>query len=121
LSYTFTDPGLITGLNRYRACVKTVNGAEICSDIASLYFAEENRLFVYPNPVRQDELFNVIINEQLSGELQVIDADGRLLQKFYIENGGAVQRLSNRLPKGLYLLRFAGKNLKVRTGKLVVY
>jgi Subtilase family/Secretion system C-terminal sorting domain len=121
LIYTFTDPGLITGLNQYRACLKTVNGAEICSDIASLYFAEENRLFVYPNPVRQNGSFTVIINEQQSGELQVIDVNGRVLQRFVIENGGTIQLPAIRLPAGLYLLRLAGNNLKVRTGRVVVY
>ena len=70
---------------------KTVSGAEICSDIATLYFAEENRLFVYPNPVRQSGSFTVIINEQQSGELQVIDVNGRVLQRFVIENGGSIQ------------------------------
>jgi hypothetical protein len=121
LSYTFTDPGLITGLNQYRACLKTINGNNICSDIISLLFAEENRLFVYPNPVRQNESFNVIINEQQSGELQVIDLNGRVLQKLIIQNGGAVQLPADRLPSGLYLLRMSGKNLKVRTGRIVVY
>jgi hypothetical protein len=121
LIYTFTDPVLITGLNQYRACLKTVDGAEICSDIATLYFAEENRLFVYPNPVRQSESFTVIINEQQSGELQIIDVSGRVLQKFIIQNGGAIQLPAIRLPAGLYMLRLAGNNLKVRTGKLIVY
>jgi len=121
LIYTFTDPGLITGLNQYRACLKTVNGAEICSDIVTLYFAEENRLFVYPNPVRQSESFNVIINEQQSGELQVIDVNGRVIQRFIIQNGGSIQLPAIRLPAGLYMLRLAGIDLKVRTGKLIVY
>lgn len=120
-SYTFIDPGLITGLNQYRACLKTVSDAEICSDIATLYFAEENRLFVYPNPLRQSGSFTVIINEQQSGELQVIDVNGRVLQRYVIESGGAIQLPAIRLPAGLYLLRLAGNNLKVRTGKLVVY
>jgi hypothetical protein len=100
---------------------KTASGAEICSDIASLYFAEENRLFVYPNPVRQSGSFTVIINEQQSGELQVIDVNGRVLQRLVIENGGTIQLPAIRLPAGLYLLRLAGNNLKVRTGRVVVY
>jgi hypothetical protein len=121
LNYTFTDPSLITGVNQYRACLKTGNGAEICSDVIYLYFAEPNQLFVYPNPVRQSELFNVILNEQLSGELQVIDMNGRVLQKFSIENGGVVQRLSDRLPAGLYLLRLISGNQQPVVGKLIVY
>jgi len=121
LIYTFTDPALITGLNQYRVCLKTLSGTDICSDITSLYFAEENRLFVYPNPVRQSESITVIINEQQSGELQVIDVNGRVVQRFAVENGGSIQLSANRLPAGLYLLRLAGKNLKVRTGKVVVY
>jgi hypothetical protein len=121
LIYTFTDPSLITGLNQYRACLKTVNATNICSDITSLLFAEENQLFLYPNPVRQIESFTVIMNEQQSGELHVIDVNGRIIQKIIIENGGAIQIPSLDLPAGLYLLRLAGKNLKVRTGKLVVY
>jgi hypothetical protein len=121
LYYTFNDPGLINGRNQYRACLKTVNGTEICSDIVNLYFAEENRLFVFPNPVRQTESFTVIMNEQQSGELQVIDVNGRVLQRYVIENGGDIQIPADRLPAGLYLLRLAGNNLKVRTGKLIVY
>ncbi|MBL0274113.1 MAG: T9SS type A sorting domain-containing protein [Chitinophagaceae bacterium] len=120
LSYIFTDPGLITGLNQYRVCLKTVNGAEICSEIASLYFAEENRLFIYPNPVRQTESFTVITNEQQSGELQIIDVNGRIVQRILI-GGGAIQLFALRLPGGLYLLRLAGNNQKIKTGRLVVY
>jgi hypothetical protein len=121
LNYTFTDPELITGVNQYRACLKTVNGTEICSEIIYLYFAEPHQLFVYPNPVRQSELFTVIINEQLSGELQVIDMNGRVIQRFNIENGGTVQRLPDRLPSGLYLLRFIGNNQQSVIAKLIVY
>jgi hypothetical protein len=121
LNYTFTDPLLITGVNQYRACLKTVNGTEICSEIIYLYFAEPHQLFVYPNPVRQSELFTVIINEQLSGELQVIDMNGRVIQRFNIENGGTVQRLPDRLPSGLYLLRFIGNNQQSVIAKLIVY
>jgi hypothetical protein len=119
--YTFNDNGLITGLNQYRVCLKTINGPEIFSDIIPLYFAEENRLFVYPNPVRQSELYTVIINEQKSGELQVIDVNGRVLQRVIVENGGAIQLPSSLLPGGVYLLRLADRNLKVKTSRLVVY
>jgi hypothetical protein len=51
----------------------------------------------------------------------VRDVNGRVLQRFVIENGGAIQLPAIRLPAGLYLLRLAGKNLKVRTGRVVVY
>ena len=121
LIYTFTDPGLFTGLNQYRACLKTVNGTEICSDITSLIFAEENRLFIFPNPVQHSEFFTIIFNEKQSGELQMIDVNGRVLQRFAIENGGAIQLSADRLPAGLYLLRLASNNLKVRTGRVIVY
>jgi hypothetical protein len=120
LIYTFTDPGLITGLNQYRACLKTVANAEICSDIATLYFAKENRLFVYPNPVRQNESFFVIINEQQSGELQLIDVNGRIVQRLIVVNGGVIQLSANRLPAGLYFLKLAGINMKMTAVRLVV-
>ncbi len=120
LSYIFTDPALITGLNQYRVCLKTVSGAALCSDIASLYFADKDQLFIYPNPVRQSESFTVITNEQQPGELQIIDVNGRVYQRILIA-GGAIQLFTLRLPKGLYLLRLAGNNLKVKTGRLVVY
>ena len=121
LSYSFADAQLKTGLNQYLACLTTVNGSIICSDIASLYFAEENQLFVYPNPVRQNGSFAVIINEQQSGELQLIDVNGRILQRHVIENGGSIQIPAESLPAGIYLLRLAGKDLKIRTGKIAVY
>jgi hypothetical protein len=121
LIYTFTDPWLINGLNQYQTCLKTVNGTEICSDITSFLFAEENQLFVFPNPVRQSDFFTVIFNEKHSGEFQLIDINGRVLQRYVIENGGAIQIHANYLPVGLYLLRLKGNNLKVRTGKVVIF
>ena len=121
LIYTFTDPGLINGLNKYQTCLKTVNGTEICSDITLLLFAEENQLFVFPNPVRQSDFFTVIFNEKQSGEFQLIDVNGRVLQRYVIENGGAIQIPANYLPVGLYLLRLTGNNLKVKTGKVVIF
>jgi hypothetical protein len=106
-------------------CLTLVRGTSCrcCSVcfIASLYFAEQNRLFVYPNPVRQSEFFTVIFNEQQSGEFQLIDVNGRVLQRYVIENGGAIQISANRLPAGLYLLRLARNNLKVRIGRIFVY
>jgi len=121
LIYTFTDPRLINGQNKYIACLKMVNGATICTDITALLFAEENQLFIFPNPVRQSEFFTIIFNDKQSGELQVIDVNGRVLQRYVIENGGAIQLPADRMPAGLYFLRLAGNNLKMKTGRVIVY
>ena len=113
-------------ITRARVCAESkISGEDMYfrrkKDILSPFFPEENRLFVNPNPVRQSGSFAVIINEQQSGELQVIDVNGLVLQRLIIENGGSIQLPAIRLPAGLYLLRFAGNNLKVRTGRLVLY
>jgi len=101
--------------------LKMVNGATICTDITALLFAEENQLFIFPNPVRQSEFFTIIFNDKQSGELQVIDVNGRVLQRYVIENGGAIQLPADRMPAGLYFLRLAGNNLKMKTGRVIVY
>ncbi|MEO6612108.1 MAG: S8 family peptidase [Chitinophagaceae bacterium] len=120
LQYTFTDVNLQNGLNQYRVYLGMVNGSRIYSDIIPLYFSVEEQLFIFPNPVRQGASFSVVFNERHNGELQIIDINGRILQRLAVATD-IIQLPATKLPAGIYLLRLAGYRIPVKTAKLVVY
>ena len=120
LAYTFTDNNLFTGLQQYRICLETSGGSRIYSDIAPLYFAAEDDLFVFPNPVKKGITTYVVLSQTYSGELQLVDMFGQILQRWPVTTD-MIPIPTERLQAGVYLLRLSGFGKKIKTGKLIVY
>ncbi len=121
LQYTFTDPGLRTGATSYRVYLETVNGNRLASELVTIIYSAEDRIFVYPNPVRRGQTFNIVLNENQNGELHVMDASGRRIRVIPFSGGGMLELETSSLPPGVYLLKIRGYDRTVKTAKMVVY
>ncbi|MFZ9386614.1 MAG: S8 family peptidase [Chitinophagaceae bacterium] len=121
LLYTLYDPDLRTGATSYRTYLETINGTRIASDLITVLYVSEDRIFVYPNPVRRGQPFRVLLNDMQQGELQLFDAAGRKIRGIGFTAGGILEFETASLPPGIYLVRLAGYTRSVKTGKLVVY
>ena len=120
LDFTFNDNQLLTGFTQYRIYLETSGGSRIYSDIAQLYYTGEDVLYVFPSPVKKGESAIVILNEKHKGWLQLTDMAGRVLQSWLVTTE-QIPIPTNKLQAGMYLLRLAGNNKKIKTGKLIVY
>ncbi len=120
MDFTFTDNQLLAGLTQYRIYLETTGGTRIYSDIAPLYFAAENELFVYPNPVKRGASAIVVLNEKHTGQLQLTDLFGRIIQSWLVTTD-QIPIPTARLQSGIYLLRLADFRKKIKTGRLIVY
>lgn len=121
LTYIFTDPGLRTGATSYRAYLETVNGNRIVSELVTIIYSAEDRIFVYPNPVRRGQPFTLVLNDNQNGEIQVLEASGRLMRAIPFSYGGVLTIETSSLSAGIYLLKIRGHERIVQTAKLVVY
>ncbi len=120
MDFIFTDNQLLAGLTQYRIYLETTGGTRIYSDIAQLYFVSENELFVYPNPVKKGTVAMVVLNEKHTGQLQLTDLFGRIIQSWLVTTE-QIPIPTTRLQSGIYLLRLADFRKKIRTGRLIVY
>jgi hypothetical protein len=120
LIYSFTDNALFTGLQQYRIWLETSGGSRIYSDIAPLYFAAEDDLFVFPNPVKKGTTTYVVLSQTYSGELQLMDMFGKIIQRWPITTD-MIPIPTERLQAGIYLLRVAGFDKKIRSGRVIVF
>ena len=68
----------------------------------------ENGIIIYPNPAKAN--LNILIsNEVMNKNIEIVDATGKIVQKFFLK---AIQNSVNisNLPKGLYMMRIIGEN-----------
>lgn len=120
LDYLFAGYKLQQGLNQFRIVLNTANGLKIYSAIASVFYADESNLFLYPNPVKRGGLFTIIFNDKQSGELIITDATGRALKRMNVQTG-MIQLTTANLPSGVYFLHLKGGTTNIQAAKLVVY
>jgi hypothetical protein len=121
MEYSFSDTRLRTGLTAYRVILELNNGRVIVSNRTALIYAAEDRLFVFPNPVRRGEPVSVVLNDLQNGTLQVLDAFGRLLLSREVRDGGQERIPTDRLAAGVYLLVLRGHDSFVQAARFVVY
>ncbi|HEV8504397.1 MAG TPA: S8 family peptidase [Chitinophagaceae bacterium] len=119
LNFNYIDVAPKHGLNTYRARIELLNGTVIYSDAITLYFAQEP-YFVYPNPVPQYHDVNIISNSPDIAHLQIFNSTGmKVFEQTLNDWSNTIS--TNKLGKGIYLIRvIQGDELK-QTLKLIVY
>jgi hypothetical protein len=107
------------GLNTYRAKIELFNGAVIYSDAIPLYFAEEP-YFVYPNPVPQYHDVTIITNTTDNAHVQIFNSTGmKVFEQTLYDWSSMIS--TNKLGKGIYLIRVIQDGGLKQTLKLIVY
>ena len=107
LQINFTDTKLANGLNIYRVKLELGGGKVIYSLPETVYSFSGNSFIIFPNPVAQGQPLEILTNSNIISDitLLVYDIYGRKIIQKTINN--FQEKLStDKLPKGLYFLRF---------------
>jgi hypothetical protein len=80
--------------------------------------AEEVPLSIYPNPSNQ--YFTVEWLGAKNGEAQLLDVQGRVLQRIDLNQGIGILNTAGHLPNGMYLIRVSSSDGEVRTQKVLL-
>jgi subtilase family protein/type IX secretion system substrate protein len=119
LDFSYMDSAPKHGLNTYRAKIELFNGTVIHSDAIPLYFAEEP-YFVYPNPVPQYHDVTIITNTTDNAHVEIFNSTGmKIFEQTLYDWSSPIS--TNKLGKGIYLIRVIQDGGLKQTLKLIVY
>ncbi|TMI80999.1 MAG: T9SS type A sorting domain-containing protein [Bacteroidetes bacterium] len=119
LTFSYIDNTLTHGLNVYRVKIELMDGRVVNSETVTVYFAQEPYI-VYPNPVAQYQPVTLISNDPDIAQLEVFNTIGqKVLEKTLNDFSNTIA--TDRLSKGIYLLRIVKDNQAQATLKLIVY
>jgi hypothetical protein len=111
---------LTQGANVYRLQIKLNNGTIVYSNTDLVYNFPIQPVLVYPNPVKQNQLINIVAQDPGIYSIKIYDSNGSLVYEQLLDNISQ-QILALRLAKGLYIVKVIGDGGKSFTQKLVVY
>jgi hypothetical protein len=118
-AFTFTDPALARGVNKYRLQITLSGGQVIYSSEVAAYHFVQGDVIVYPNPVRQQEPVNILTSLAGRQMIQVYSETGALIYSGRLKN--LVQQIpAHKLSKGLYIIKVIGDDGATSYQKLVV-
>ncbi|MFZ4057292.1 MAG: hypothetical protein ACOYKE_04105 [Ferruginibacter sp.] len=117
VQYSYTDGNPVTGYKYYyRVRGVSKHAVEALTKTVSITLMQSTKaLYVFPNPV-VDQRINIQLNNQLVGNylLQLIDAQGKILQAKTIAYGGGRQaislQLTTKFAAGMYQLKCINPN-----------
>jgi hypothetical protein len=84
------------------------------NDVLTAYFVpadENNIMVVYPDPVDDYGQIRLVLNEDQAGSIEITDVQGRIIFKAtqsFIQGVNFLNVPSQKLQKGIYLVRFSG-------------
>lgn len=116
----FADLNLVQGANVYRLQIKLSNGNVLYSNSDMIYYFTDHPVLVYPNPVKQNHLINIVAQDPGIYSIKVYDVNGRLVYQQLLNNISQ-QIMALRLSKGLYVIKVIADGGKPFTQKLIVY
>jgi subtilase family protein/type IX secretion system substrate protein len=119
ITYSYVDNSLSHGLNVYRVKIELMDGRIINSETVTVYFAQEPYI-VYPNPTPQNHPVTLITNDPDIEQLEIFNTLGqKVFEKTLNDFSNTIP--TDRLSKGIYLLRIVKDNQAQATLKLIVY
>lgn len=119
LNFSYLDNAPTHGLNIYRVRIELLDGSVVYSESVTVYFATEPYL-IYPNPVRQSQPVTLISSDPDVIQLQVFNSIGqKVFEKTFNDLRNDIP--TDKLNKGIYLLRIIKDNQLQKTLKLIVY
>jgi hypothetical protein len=112
--FEFTDEFPQRGVSHYRARIDLENGGVLFSDTVEVYFLNDKKLLVFPNPVAPRGHLNVLSNSPEEVVFVLFDVLGKLILEKRLEEPREEIRLPG-LPHGVYFwgTRVNGKLEKI--------
>ena len=127
LSYTATDERPLEGMAYYRLTQQDYDGtAESFEPVAVFCSAAQNgtdALHVYPNPAEEFFTVSLKLTENLDGQLELSDMNGRVLLTRNVDVSSGNHSFSfdrAGIPSGTYVLRLRAANVVLSPVKVVV-
>ncbi|MCY7328242.1 MAG: S8 family peptidase, partial [Saprospiraceae bacterium] len=99
--FAFTDNTPQRGLNTYRVQLLLANGAWLLSDTITVYFAGENGVWVFPNPISEQGTLQVVSAFSEEADFLLFDVLGRLILERKLDEVPVEVALED-LPRGVY-------------------
>ncbi len=112
--FEFTDEFPQQGVNRYRAHIELENGGVLFSDTVEVYFLNDKKLLVFPNPVAPRGRLKVLSDSPEEVAFVLFDVLGKLILEKKLEEPREEIRLPG-LPRGVY---FWGTRVNGKLGKI---
>ena len=119
LNYSYIDKTIGLGVSFYRLKQIDANGNFLYSSIAKITTRNAGKIVVYPNPVSTTATLYASEALTKNQSLQIIDANGALVQTVAITAGNTLQFSTNKLSAGLYLVRVVENGKTVSQTKLL--
>jgi hypothetical protein len=105
--------------NLYRARLVADNNVSVYSNEEEVFYAGNDDLFVFPNPVVPGESLNILVSDQEAVRIRLYDIFGRPLRETV--DPGAIKTIdTTALLKGTYILEVLKANGKKVTTRLLV-
>ena len=116
----FSDSSLIKGLNLYRMKLETIGGGVIYSGEKGIFHFKGSNYVIYPNPISGSRDIFITKKNFDEATLQIYTTSGiKILEKKLVGTTSSIT--SERLDKGVYMVRIIESNKQEETLKLVVY
>lgn len=114
-SYTFLDNTPLSGLNFYRLVQTDLDGKTNYSPIIRIKMDVVGDVFMFPNPVTQDEIFLNFSEQQDGMPVRLYDLQGALLREWQITTEGQTPvRLDlSGIPAGRHFLQVNEKGFQL--------
>ena len=105
------DPVHMPGVNYYKNEISKPTASKLIS-------AMDDPLSIYPNP--SSRYFTIEWLGAQNGEAQLLDIQGRVLQRINLTQGIGILNTAGHLPNGMYLIRVSSSEGEVRTQKVLL-
>jgi hypothetical protein len=105
------DPVHMPGVSYFKNKISEPSDSKVLS-------AMDNPLSIYPNPSSQ--YFTIEWKGAENGEAQLLDIQGRVLQRLTLSQGIGILNTDGHLPNGMYLIRVQSGQGEVRTQKVLL-
>jgi len=117
--FSFTDEEPPRGALTYRIVLRKANETIAESASVPILVIDERDLYVYPNPVAEGDLVDVVLQDSGIVSAELLDSQGRSISGFVEVTGFQSVELQG-LKRGLYILRIHTSRGSVLTRRLVV-
>ncbi len=106
--YTYLDASPNNGLNYYRLLQKDFDGENTFSKVVSVEMKSNQKdMLLFPNPTKN--FVQIYFDQEVSGELELIDWAGRIIKKELLNNENHLTINLKDFPDGVYIIRADGQ------------
>ena len=116
----FQDNSPLPYRNMYRVALTDIDGRIFYSDEVDALVVAENEFYLYPNPVKTNELSTIVDRRQMINKIRVVNPMGKLINEYVPD--GLIQKdiLTEGLTPGIYFLQLVLKDGSREVKRLVV-